>query len=246
MATAWRGLFSSFKDAISDTKHPTDPWKDEKWIKYVPRKLKNHLDSPLPIIPHVLKYCDNTRDIYILDIGGNTGSHFDLLGEEYDPYINEIHYYCIDNEYVCEIGKQLNPSVKFYSNLNDLPTLKSNFNFQQHFRWDIIYLNSTLQYIEDWKSLLQNLQNLKNLAPDYFIFERLSVTTNPTFVTLQTDMDGYEVPYRFINEKEFIDTFLSMNNEYQLIYRCKSEPLDDRLDGLDWPVFTSNLIFVRK
>ncbi len=110
---------------------------------------------------------------------------------------------------------------------------------------DILYINTSLQYIYDYTSLLVVL--LKH-QPEYVILTRLVAGDMKTFITSQS-IYGYTTPCIFINFQEIIDIF--SENGFALLFKspCPEEILEGEYDA-NIPEHlrihnTSNLIFKR-
>lgn len=65
---------------------------------------------------------------------------------------------------------------------------------------DIVYIRSSLQYIDDWKKLLHTLTSYK---PKFFLFVDLFAGNIPSYVTVQNYYGG-KIPCRLLNSKEVV------------------------------------------
>ena len=78
---------------------------------------------------------------------------------------------------------------------------------------DILYINTSLQYIYDYSSLLETLLQHK---PRYIILTRLISGNMKTFITCE-NIAGYQIPCVFINFLEIVD--ICSKNGFNLIYK---------------------------
>lgn len=168
----------------------------------------------------------------VLDFGGAMGvAYAHLLSHLSQPF--SIDYHVVDTRAICSGGRDLfrdDPRIHFHASLPDLRG-----------PLDILYLNSALQYNEDYAGTLSALCRYE---PRYFLFARLSAGDVPTYATLQKNMPGMTLAYWFINIREIIEIMAA--NGYSLIFRSAMAqeaaqanfPPDHRLDYL------CNLLFV--
>lgn len=122
---------------------------------------------------------------------------------------NKIDYYVVDE-------KQSLDNRPF--ELNKF----SRLHFMQNFKdvnsnIDIIHIGSTLQYIEDWKSLLEALND--RFKPAYFVFSDLLAGNIPTFVSHQIFYKK-KIPHLFINFSEFSD-FMVQKLSLKILFKTK-------------------------
>jgi putative methyltransferase (TIGR04325 family) len=132
--------------------------------------------------------------------------------------------------------KKDDDNICYYSDLNEISNNKYN----------IIYINTSLQYLWDYKKLFIKLLSFE---PIYFIFTRLIAGDIPNFVTCQ-NIHGVKTPCQFINYRELVNFFAE--NNYDLIFKapCTEESLKDRYDNnipkeIQIP-FTLNIIFMKR
>ncbi len=108
-----------------------------------------------------------------------------------------------------------------------------------------MYLNTTLQYIDNYQSKLIELIQYK---PLYIIFTRLLITNTKTFIVNQ-NTQGKTTKCIFINFQEIFDIF--SNNNYKLIFKspCIEEVFnsayDDSIPKHQQIKNSSNIIFER-
>jgi len=105
---------------------------------------------------------------------------------------------------------KLFPRLNFYDNLKD---------FSKPI--DVIHIGSTIQYIDDWKSLLKEMT--KKFFPKFFVLSDLLVGSIPSFVSVQSYYDR-KICVRFINEEEFCNYWKTL--DYDLIFKSFYQPIE--------------------
>ncbi len=78
------------------------------------------------------------------------------------------------------------PSITFVTHLRDVP----------RGRFDVLYVSSALQYVEDWRGLLRDLLAHR---PDHVLFANVSAGDIPTYATAQLNVRGSVIAYWFLN-----------------------------------------------
>ena len=145
-----------------------------------------------------------------------------------------IDYHVVESAAICEEGRSLFESDLRISFHSSLP--------QRTLGADIVYINSALQYMSDYGSILNELCAYK---PKYFLFVRLSAGEVPTYFTLQKNVSGVNSAYQFVNIYEF--TELMSVNGYKLIFKGRGDVMYDQNN---FPQthrlgYTCNLAFIR-
>lgn len=129
-------------------------------------------------------------EVRILDFGGGMGIGYiycrNALADS-----GSISYHVVESEKVCVTGRSLFPDDPRITFASQLPPPES--------RFDIIYLNSVLQYIKEYREVLHALASYR---PRYILCVRLSAGDIPTYATSQVNMPGSKVPYWFHNLQE--------------------------------------------
>ena len=82
--------------------------------------------------------------ISVLDWGGGLG-HYHALGRSVVPDLH-LDYHCKETPAFCAIGRELQPEVVFHEDDSCLEQ-----------RYDLVVASSSLQYEQDWQSLLGRL-----------------------------------------------------------------------------------------
>lgn len=200
----WEGIYRNWKDVpvfgqgyndariISETCAMT---------RSVIEAIKMNKDIPVPgdhislCVTVAASLLQANETLRILDFGGGAGIGY--------AYISSC------------LGKQKSKAIDYHvveqNKLCDAASLLFTNDQQIHFHYTIpqiledlhlIYICSTLQYVEDYKDVLNNLVSL---APRQILFAKFSGGMTPTYVTSQRNLDGSAIPYRIFNLNEFIE-----------------------------------------
>jgi putative methyltransferase (TIGR04325 family) len=153
------------------TKLPNEPTADNVWAKYMARELQKHEGlirraqnaEPLLIDPkdyvnrptafasymiymtyaYVLTLAAHEkRALKVLDYGGGLGDYY-WFGKAMLPGI-ELEYHCMELPAVVEEVRKVSPAVIWHTDDACLGQ-----------QYDMVMLNSSLQYIQDWQGLLR-------------------------------------------------------------------------------------------
>jgi len=139
----------------------------------------------------------------ILDVGGGSGWLFECLKKSYGGE-NIQNYTVLEIPVICEhFTNHFLPteSIRFISRINEV----------EHIRFDVMYFNSSLQYLNDLKLLeFKDIQN----KPNYVVIDDLPLTDKSTFYSNQLYYGSY-ISIRFINRTE-INSVLE-GSGYELI-----------------------------
>lgn len=237
----WEGVYPHFGDVPA--KGPgfdDDAWADDT------RRLTEHTlaecagTGKLPpvigdnaLLPLLAVAAGNAGRLKVLDFGGGAGISFvHLVATLSRP--ERIEYHIVESRRLCEQGAHLfagDARIRFHSSLpSALPEL------------DIVYINSAMQYVEDYRALLEALCRL---SPRFILLARCSAGVTPTFATAQTNHPGSRIPCWFVNVRE-IESVLERSG-YSLKFMARSSyqfdlsnfPEEYRLSS------ACNLIFAR-
>jgi putative methyltransferase (TIGR04325 family) len=157
----------------------------------------------LPLVTSITK--PDADLITIMDFGGGMGvDYIHLLSGVTNSC--RVDYRIVENSIVCFHGRDLfsqNTHLHFHDALPaDLD------------RVDIVYINSALQYVEDYSGLLVRLCAYE---PEFILLVKLSAGEMPTYATAQINLTGSRVPYWFLNVQQIIH--LLEANGYHLVYK---------------------------
>jgi putative methyltransferase (TIGR04325 family) len=240
----WEGVYTNFRDIPVIGKG----FDDDEWLRQYRGTIallqheysKAEDRSPSNYGEHHLlcllasTVIQSQDKLNILDFGGGLApGYIHLKNTIACP--DKISYCVVDIPKMCLVGAEMfrgDSQIKFTTNLTS--------DFKQI---DIIYINSALQYIEDYDAKLKQLCTLK---PFYILFVRLNGGDIETFATVQTNIPGSLLAYWFLDVRQLI--ILMNKNGYKLLWRGFAQwaanmsnfPESCRLDG------TANLLFVRQ
>ena len=236
----WDGIYSHYRDVPTHgERFDGDEWINKTRVK-TERLLAASRESGsipketfgehalLPLLASVVSA--ESGKVRILDFGGGMGVTYIHLTSSV-PNCNGLSYHVVEREGIARGGAELFAGDDRIHFLNELPA-EGDF--------DIIYMSSALQYIEDYPSLLRRLMAY---GAKYFLFVKLSSGDFPTYATIQKNVAGTTLPYWFINVGEIIE--LMSAGGYSLIYKGALEqhydqsnfPPEYRMDQ------TCNLLF---
>jgi putative methyltransferase (TIGR04325 family) len=131
--------------------------------------------------------------VTIVDFGGGAGTGFIHLLSTL-PGETNITYHVVDLANMCSAARQVfgdEPRIHFHTDLAAVASIQP----------DIVYVNSVLQYIENYVAQLQQLGALR--AP-WLLLARLSAGPFPTFASRQVNLPGQVLPYWFFNRDEIV------------------------------------------
>lgn len=129
----------------------------------------------------------NEGRLKILDWGGGAGQYY-LISKTLLPDV-EIDYSCFDTPSLCELGRKVNPEVKFFE---DPEALTGSY--------DLVLASSSLQYFENWS---QVIRKLTSITGRFLYVTRLPVVERvASFAVVQR-------PYRYGYETEYLGWFLN-------------------------------------
>lgn len=236
-----------------DEIHDENPWIQNEWIEVSKYKLKRYAgsvsDSFLPsedfggyfVLPClIINLLSQNKPINIIDFGGGTGLIYFIIY----PYLlnpENVTYHVVDrSSELIEIGRKHAMSMK-----NGKIVFHTEIPQKCNMRLDILYLNTTLQYIYDYPSVLDMLLQYK---PTYVILTRLIAGDMKTYITCQRVFE-YTTPCIFVNFVELVEIF--SRNGFKLILKspCSDEvyerSYDDSIPKHLRIHNTANLIFKR-
>ncbi|MFN8625568.1 MAG: methyltransferase, TIGR04325 family [Candidatus Binatia bacterium] len=216
----WQGIYSHLRDVPTHNSDYDDPQEVQKHVAWTRAALNEfhsgrqpHLwHEPLGIIAASL--AAETGLVRILDFGGGVGSGFVHLLATL-PNRSLVEYHNVDLPHMCEAGRnlfKLDDRIAFYTHI---PAVRS--------RCDIVYANSVLQYVEDYKGLLHDLASLN---ARYILLARLAAGSFPTYATKQLNLRGKVLPYWFLNFDELVSILARAG--YRLAYHGLAHEVFDQ------------------
>ncbi len=193
----WQGIYPDRRSIATNDRYDDDVEvkKHSRWTQAALDALRR---GQKPALWHeslaVLSATIGARagKVGVLDFGGGVGSGYvHLLAALSDDIA--IDYHVVDLDAMCAEGRRVfsnDKRITFHESL-------AQFNGQP----DIVYVNSVLQYIDDYGGLLRQLAAL-NAA--FVLLERLAVGNFPTFASKQHNLDGKVLAYWFLNRDEIV------------------------------------------
>ena len=213
----WEGIYQN----IHEVKTVGNGFNSDTWVNQSKVKVQEYLanvneSNPIPPIPlrptslalvatMVRKNQEGSQKI--IDFGGGLGFSYLSFIQSCRQATN-YEYHIIESPEICKAGEEIlsgYPNLFFHPDIQGLPFEKV----------DIIYMNSVLQYITDWKSLLAYLLGLKTKV---FLMDDVPAGDIPTFATAQNYYES-KLPCWFFNVSEIITFFESY--DYTLEYKSK-------------------------
>jgi putative methyltransferase (TIGR04325 family) len=219
----WEGVYQHFRDVlVSGPGFDGDVWVSESRT-YTEALLAASKKGPIPeggIRNHTLLsllasvICNSQGRVRILDFGGGMGvTYLQVISNLVK--CGSVEYHIIENASICEAGKRLfenDGRIYFHTRLPDNLT-----------EVDIIFTRGAMQYIEDYKWLIDKLTDYN---PVYFLYDALPAGNIPTYATAQRNVKGSVIPCWFLNLDEILDAMATRG--YVLIFKGVSEQKHDQ------------------
>ncbi len=208
----FNGIYDDFNDIPNLTSYDSTESLDNIYNETVKKlrscKSRKMLPDAHPrsqisnLLPLIISLQKNKREVCVLDYGGGMGTSYIDCIRSID--VSNIKYYVYDLKESIGLGKKIFPqgsNIKFVNNIKSIENV------------DIIYLGSLLQYIADYKKLLNELINK---SPKY-IFITDNFMGKIRYATAQTNMKGRRMAYWIFELKEIIQLFGA--HDFNLIYK---------------------------
>ena len=208
------GIYKDFTTA--DLHSRGDGFDSEEAIIRSIHKLQDAQASDDDTLPIGLRTCslpafiaDRDRDlgpINILDFGGSVGFGY-YTTIQCCPGARIEKYDVVEGLALCKAGS------RFFDATDTPVRFHSSIPADGH--WDWGYLNSTLQYIDDYSGLLSHLANCCR----WILLDDVPTGNNPDFVSIQRYYSS-QIPHRFFSEKKLLRLFedLELQVCYQGVY----------------------------
>ncbi len=198
----WQGIYQSFNEVpVRGSGHAGNNWaqataQGNKQLQEITdsyrtipfQTLGHHIF--LPMLAGLVSQRKDT--VRILDFGGATGTALlHLIAGAGESTAIELNV--VEMESACRLGEQLwpnEPRIKFHRAIADVPR-----------DIDIVHINSALQYVEDYRAVLEELCAFQ---ASYFMLPRLAAGDFPTYASAQMNLWDDVVAYWFINVGELI------------------------------------------
>jgi len=171
--------------------------------------------------------------VKVLDFGGGMGVSYaltraSLLG------VGSLQYHVVENPKLCEAGAALfanDARIHFH---RDIPPDLAGV--------DVVYVNSVLQYIEDYRGLLRRLCAL---GPRFVLLARCSAGKVQTYATAQVTLPGKRIPYWFLGVDELVSILRESGYRPVFMARGGYPVLQPNFDEGHRIGSASNLLFAR-
>ncbi len=223
----WEGIYSSFSQVpVEGPGFDGEVWLNNSLKKMAVLRLEAEKSALLPppsnlreiLLPLVAAVVyQEQRKLKILDFGGSIGFTYYQTVRAL-PGAERVEYHIVERESVCVAGR------KFFSEAN------GNLFFHEELPgkgvFDIVYLGSTLHYIDDWQGLLSQICKL---SPKYLLLVEVPAGDIPTFITAQHHYSS-RIPVRFFNINELLS--VAKLHGFELTYKsiCPSTVLGKEQD----------------
>ena len=208
----FNGIYDDFNDIPNLTSYDSTESLDNIYNETVKKlrscKSRKMLPDAHPrsqisnLLPLIISLQKNKREVCVLDYGGGMETSYINCISSID--VSNIKYYVYDLKETMDLGKEIfsqDSNIKFVNNIKSIENI------------DIIYLGSLLQYIADYKKLLNELINK---SPKY-IFITDNFMGNIRYATVQTNMKGRRMACWIFELMEIIQVFES--HDFKLIYK---------------------------
>ncbi len=206
-ANLFRGVYSSFSEALEDIPHGIgksyDGIRNFQQIDVEAETIE--LETIDPDDYYLLKPLQKAflDSFTLFDLGGNKGKAY-YSYKKYIAYPESLRWIVCELPGAVEIGKSLKKALNSQN-------LFFTTDFYQAEQADILLTSGTLQYLQP--SLSELLSQLKS-KPLHIIVNRVPFYEGEEYVTLQNFIDTY-VPYKIQNRTQFINSMNKLG--YELI-----------------------------
>ena len=201
-------------------------------------EIPSYRGSLLPVLAGLI-YAGFGR-VRIMDFGGGLG--FNYYPVRYGlPQWDHLEFHVVEVEEVCRVGKDFffgEPKIFFHPSL---PEATLGF--------DIVCMESSLHYMEDWKGLLSRLCAY---GPRYVLLSDLPAGDIPTYATAQ-NYYGSKIPVWFFNIEDILTEM--DRNGFKLIFKSaciaailgREQEMPQENFEEDYRVgYTCNLVFLKE
>jgi len=213
--TVWEGIYDEWEDApLKDGAFDSPKWLDSQAASArseladftsnygsVSPTNKSH-DYILPTVLAMAARGDTA--LKVLDFGGGLASSFFSVASSLSS-VDRLEFHVVEGKSVCDKGSDIFPKNMGLYFHDKIPESCGEF--------DVIHAGSSLQYIDDWRSLLASFARLE---PKYLVLADVVAGSIKPFVTVQ-NYYGYKIRVRFLNLQELIDEMEKLG--FQLLYK---------------------------
>ena len=225
LPTSFRRFFNkyfnpNFRFSKYNSSYPSDThqiWESEEFLFHEKSRFDGLIYNTEYFEPSLLTLILTTlslnSELTVLDWGGGTGF---IWAQHYKTILsrNNINWNVYDNDSLRQIGLM-------YSQKFEIPV--SFVDNYESMEYDLLYINCSLQYALDYKSILTKLLCSR---PRYIMFQSLYSTVLPTF-TVNQSLYNISVPCTFVKLNEFIQFVECIG--YKLAYQKPNDKASNLL-----------------
>lgn len=187
------GPYKSFDEVLDE-----GVWTSDAWLQLSVEKLDNlaiptkkaNYDYHDILVVFLNSILTVQKKLSILDWGGGAGFIWFLIQNQLSS--KEVDWTILDNGVLTALGKKYSQSsgipIRYIDSLNSHP------------EYDVLFINTSMQYVDDFQSLLEIL--LKS-NPKYIVLTRLLRSDGNTIILKQM-IHGKSCACVFISEKELL------------------------------------------
>ena len=210
----WEGVFENFKiaqDYADGFGFSGETYNSRAYDAATECIISLNSNIPIPffhkqrsvMLPPIVSMMLNQKfKIDILDFGGGLGIGYMTLKESILNSNEKINYTILELPQICKEGNALhNEEINFVDTFSNLKT------------FDLVHSSSAIQYIEDWKNLVNQFCSFN---AEHILMSDVFAGNFKTFVTLQNYYSN-KIPHWFFNYEEFVESF--NKNGYSLNMR---------------------------
>jgi putative methyltransferase (TIGR04325 family) len=210
----WDGIYAHYRDVPISGEGFDDPRWRQMTLRATRRVIEAYerngsgagdMDADHALLNLIAALVARKKgSVSILDFGGGLGVAYVHLKNRLKD-LKDLNYCITEGQAVCQYGAELyngDSRIKFDVRLPDA----------SH-EFDIIYISTALQYVEDYRGLLSSLCAYK---ADYFLMSNLSAGSFPTYATAQKNLPYTVLAYWFVNRQEIVAAMAE--HGYDLIY----------------------------
>jgi putative methyltransferase (TIGR04325 family) len=210
----WTGVYENFEEVpVVGNGHANADYiqRTLEHTRSVITTLENHDRNTSPFIPaeytpfNVLAsvIANEQGALSVLDVGGGLGISYAYLKAGLSDRVS-LRYQVCEVKELCAEGRKLFKGNREVSFSETIPTAENEI--------DIVQFCSSLQYIDDFRSVIATVCVLR---PKYIYVLKIPVGSAETFATGQYNLPGSVTPVWFINFAELVQEF--SRHGYKLI-----------------------------
>ena len=221
----WEGVFAHYRDVPATGKcFENDTFLADAltYTTAVMRSVNHPNPTVRPSLPEheallflAAAVAPEGRPLRLIDFGGCLGTAYLYLRSYLNSSVG-VEYLIVETPKMVAAGRDLfanDHNVRFFETLTDVATEVV----------DIVYVNSALQYIEDYAEVFCALCRI---GAQHFLLARLSAGDFSSYASAQRNVQGNVLAYWFINANELIR--LAHTEGYSLKARVAIGPEHDQ------------------